>query len=66
MEGHREGLRIETPKGPSVRLLCDERETEAVLEFLRDTGVWCMVARRRPPEQEGEDSECEEGGPDPP
>ena len=35
MEGYsyREGVRVGEPKGPSVRLLWDERATEAVLDY---------------------------------
>ena len=41
----------------------DERPTEAVSEFLRDTRVGCMVTARRPLEAEDrEDTESEQGG----
>ena len=51
----------------SVRLLWDGRATEAVLDFLRMTRVGCIGAGRGPPEEEeGEESEGEEGGPVPP
>ena len=46
-EGHREGMRVETPEAPSVRLLWREKATEAVLAFLRDARVGCMVALRQ-------------------
>ena len=52
------------PRTPSVRLLWDGRATEAVLEFLHTTMVGCIGAP--PEEEEGEVSEGEEGGPDPP
>ena len=54
------------PRAPSVRLLWDGRATEAVLDFLRDTRVGCLVALRRPPEERGDDGEEEESGPGPP
>ena len=55
------------PRTPSVGLLWDGRATEAVLEFLRTTRVGCIGTERVPPEEEeGEDSEGEEGGPGPP
>ena len=51
----------------SVRLLWDGRATEAVLDFLRTTRIGCIGADRGPPEEEeGEESEGEEGGPVPP
>ena len=54
------------PRAPSVRnTFGDERATEAVLTFLRDTNVGCMVAIA-PLEEEGEVAEGEEGGPGPP
>ena len=52
------------PRAPSVRLLWKEKATDAVLAFLRDTRVGCMVTLR--PQEEGEDSEGEEGGRGPP
>ena len=62
VEEDREGMRH-----PRAHLW-DERATEAVLEFLREIRVGCLVTMRRPPEEEeeGEDSESEEGGPGPP
>ena len=58
---------METPAGPSVRLLCKDTATEAVLNFLSSTSVGRLVTLRRPPEEEeGEESEGEEGGPDHP
>ena len=39
VEEDEQGLRVETPKGPVVRLLWKEKVVEAVLEFLRDTRV---------------------------
>ena len=65
VERYREGMWVETPKGPSVKLLVDERATEAVLDFPRDTKVGCTIAIR-PQEGEGKDSKGEESGPGPP
>ena len=53
------------PSVRSVRLLWEEEATEAVLYFLRDTKVGCVVTLR-PPEEEGEDSDGDEDGPGPP
>ena len=39
-------MRMEAPKGPLIRLLWKEKATEAVLAFLRDTKVECMVTMR--------------------
>ena len=52
------------PKVPSIRLLWREEAKEAVPEFLRDTRAGCIVTMR-PPEEEGEESEGEKGGPGP-
>ena len=54
------------PRTPSVRLQWEMKATGAVLEFLRTTRVGCVGAGRVPPEDRGEDSEGEEGGPGPP
>ena len=65
------------PKTPSVRRLCKDKATEAVLDFLRDTRVGCMVNVRRllreerggvedEGEGEGADEGNEEDGPGPP
>lgn len=52
---------------PSVRLLCDGRATQAVLEFMRTTGVGRIGAERAPPEEEeGEDSKGEKARLGPP
>ena len=56
---------VESPKGPSVRLLWDQGATETVLNFLRDTRAGCIVTLRTPVE-EGENSEEEKSGPSPP
>ena len=56
----------EYPRTPSVRLLWDVREVGAVLEFLRTTRVGCIGTERVPPEDRGDDTEGEEGGPGPP
>lgn len=52
VEGHREGLRVETPAGPLVRLLWRDKATEAVLDFLRSTKVGCLVTLGRPSGEE--------------
>ena len=56
----------EHPRAPSVRLLWDVRAAGAVPEFLRTARVGCIGADRAPPEDRGEDTEGEEGGPGPP
>ena len=43
VEGHRKGAQVEAPKGTLGRRLLEERATEAVLDFLRDARVWCIV-----------------------
>ena len=59
-------------KAPSVRHLWKDRATEAVLDFLKDTKVGCMVNVRglsrgergeAEGEEEGDDEFSEEGGP---
>ena len=70
VEGHREGLQVEHLRAPSAKLLWKDKATEAatevVLDFLRSTRVGCLVTLRRPPEEEeGEESEGENGGPAP-
>ena len=40
------------PKAPSARHLWKDKATEAVLDFLRDTRVGCMVNVRRLPREE--------------
>ena len=62
VEGYREGVRVEAPKGPLGQAPV---EGKAVLDFLWDTRVGCMV-KLWPPEEEGGESEREEGGPGPP
>ena len=52
-ERDREGLQVVAPKAPSVRLLWEEKAVEAVLRFLEDTRVGCIVTPMRPPEEEG-------------
>ena len=65
VEGDRESYEWKRPRTPAVRLLWDGRATEAVLEFLR-TRVGCIgTESARPEEEEGEDSEGEEGKPGP-
>ena len=59
MEGYREGMWVEIPGAPSVKLLGKEMATEAVLAFRRDTRVGCMVTLRPPEGEEGGDSEGE-------
>ena len=50
-----------------VELLWDMSVTEAVLGFLPETRVGCIVTVRSPPEEEeGEEYESKKGGPDPP
>ena len=61
-----EACEWEHPRIPSVRLLWDGPATEAVLEFLRTTRVGCIGAERLSPEDRGEVSDGEEGGPGPP
>ena len=52
-----------SPCAPTVRLLRDGRATKAVLEFLCTTRVGCSGVEKVPPEEdEGEDSDGEEGG----
>ena len=46
VEEHREGMRLETPRASSVRLLFqDERATPAVLTFLRETKAGRVVSQ---------------------
>ena len=61
-----EAWRWERPRTPSVRLLCDVRAAGAVLEILRTTRIGCIGVGRVPPEDRGEDTYGEEGGPGPP
>ena len=57
---------MEISECPSVRRMFDERATVAVIDFLRDTKVSCMVSLAPSAEEEGgEVSEREEGGPAP-
>ena len=51
------------PRTPSVRLRWEVKATEAVSELFRTTRVGCIGARRVPPENIGEDSKGEKGGP---
>ena len=53
VEGDRKTCRWKHPKAPSIRHLWKGKATEAVLDFLRDTRVGCMVNSRRPPRREG-------------
>ena len=48
MEGYREGMRVEKPKGTSVKRLCKGEATEAVPVFLRDTRVGASAHEGRP------------------
>ena len=58
MERDREGMWLEAPARPSTRnMFRDERATEAVFTFLRETRVGCMQI------SEGEDKSDEEEGP---
>ena len=61
-----EACEWEHPRTPSVRLLWDVRAAGAVLEFLRTTRVGCIGVGRAPPEDRGEETDGEEGGPGPP
>ena len=59
------------PRALSAKWLWKEKATEAVLRFLRDTGVGCISTRRKPPEEECDGDEAGrgddvEGRPDPP
>ena len=59
--------RWEHPRPPSVRRVFHERATVAVLDFLRDTRVGCIVSLSPPAqEEEGEVSWGEEGVQTPP
>ena len=70
VEGDLEGMRVEHPKASSVRHLWEDKATEAVLGFLRDTRVGCVVNTGRLPGEEGggegEVEINEEDGPGPP
>ena len=61
-----EACKWERPRTPPVRLLLDVRAVGVVLEFLRTTRVGCIGVGRVPPEDKGEDTEGDEGGPGPP
>ena len=56
------------PKVPSVKRLWKDKAIEAVLAFLEDTGVGCIVTKRKPREEEcgGEGLEGEGARPGPP
>ena len=58
--GDQKGGRVEAPEGPVRNMSRDERATEAVLTFLRDTKVRCIVTVA-PPEEEKE-GEIVDGG----
>ena len=58
-----EACEWEHPRTPSVRLLWDVRAAGAVLEFLRTTRVGCIGVGRVHPEDRGEDTDGEKGGP---
>ena len=45
VEKYREGMRVEAPKGPLGKWLLEEKSTEAVPVFLRDTRVGCISTR---------------------
>ena len=61
-----EACEWERPLAPAVKHLWDVRAADAVLEFLRTTRVGCIGIGRTLPEDRGEDTEGEEGGPGPP
>ena len=46
VERHREGMRVETSLGPLGPAFAEEKATEAVLDFLQDRKVGCMVTLR--------------------
>src|SRR6266705_6546840 len=63
----------EHPRTPAMKWLWSEKATGAVLAFLEDTQVGCRVSSERaramvdePRDEEGSESEGEEGGPGPP
>ena len=60
-----EACEWEHPRTPSVRLLWDVRAAGAVLEFLRTTRVGCIGVGEvpRPPQERGEETDGEKGGP---
>ena len=62
VEGDREGVRVEAPRTPSVKLLWDGRATEAVLELLRTTRVGCLGEETVPPGGGGLGEQRERGG----
>ena len=62
MEIYREGPRVETSKGPSVKWLWGEKSTEAVLSFLGSTRVGCISVRRKVPEEAAEAEDTTESG----
>ena len=61
-----EACEWEYPRTPSVRLLWCVRAAGAVLKFLRTTRVGRMGVGRTLPEDRGEETDGEEGGPGPP
>ena len=65
VEGDREGVRGETPAHSLGQAPVGWRATETVLDFLRMTRVGCIGTEIEPPEEDGGESEGEEGGPGP-
>ena len=52
VEGHREDVRWKHSRASSVKWSWKKKSMEAVLEFLRDTRVGCMVTMGKPQEEE--------------
>ena len=75
MEGHWEGPRVETSKGPLWQVAVEGDVYGGSLAFLGSTRVGCISVRRRVPEEAAEagdmtgsssGDEGEESGPGPP
>ena len=62
MEGYREGVRVEAPKGPLGQAPVNGKCNGGSADFLRDAKVGNVV-KLGPPQEEEEHSEREEGGP---
>ena len=65
VEGRGGGVQVGEATHPISELLWEVRAVGAVLEFLRTTRVRCIGVGRVPPEDRGEETDGEEGGPGP-
>ena len=62
VEGHKEGLRVETPKGPLGQVALEGDGHGGSLRVLEGHQVVCISTRRKPPEEDRDGDGSGDGG----